>query len=574
VKTIRERVLNQSEGNPFFMEELVRALVESGQVRGRRGNYTSAGRSIEPHLPSTVSAVLASRMDRLPDAEKEILQTAAVIGKEFSAEILRRIVPVSADALDANLRRLTAGEFIVEQAQATDGVFSFKHPLTQEVAYASQLHDRRKALHAAVADVIPEVGRDRLEELSGLIAFHQEAAGQTLKAARFSARAAAWVTSRNPSQALSYWAKVRDLLAGREETPDIVRLRLTAFGQVLNLGWRLGMDTEAAARSFEEATALADRVGDVRSRALMLAAYGRMLAASGSADEYVAHVERGRQLVDGTTDAGLQATMLTILCQAYRMAGRVREALAVSEEGLARICGAVKLDDRVLGFSTRIWLKGLRAQSLMYAGRLDEARAGLDALLEDLDGESDVALHQQAANAYVELAGLLGDADLAGRYAAMSASLAEQAGSPYGHVYALTMQGIAHAVGSNWDRANAHLSEGLILAHRTRSGRELEARILIELARVQGGMGDVAGALETVDKSIAVAQDRRARVTECLGQIVRASIGLAAYDPTHLAVVDDALVRAESLLRETGAEAYRPQWDAQWSKRTGLGSAR
>src|SRR5439155_12809914 len=134
---------------------------------------------------------LSSRIDRLDEREKRVLQAGAVIGKEFSGSVLAQVAELEADPLDEALRQLVASEFVFEQELYPEAIYAFRHPLTQEVAYRSQLGERRSSVHAAVARAIAEEPPERLDEWAALLAHHWESAGETLQAARWNAPARA-----------------------------------------------------------------------------------------------------------------------------------------------------------------------------------------------------------------------------------------------------------------------------------------------------------------------------------------------------------------------------------------------
>src|SRR6059036_1623251 len=158
---LRELVQERTGGNPFFIEEIVQSLIETGVVAGARGGYRLVTPAEEVGLPATVQSVLAARIDRLPEREKRVLQTASVIGKNFSEPILRRVAELNGGDLSAALHALTSAEFLYQEALYPEAEYTFKHPLTQEVAYRSQLAERRVRIHAAVARAIGELESGR-----------------------------------------------------------------------------------------------------------------------------------------------------------------------------------------------------------------------------------------------------------------------------------------------------------------------------------------------------------------------------------------------------------------------------
>ena len=221
---VRER----TAGNPFFIEEVVQSLVEAGSLEGERGAY----RLVRPVGAGSGACeragVLSARIDRLPEREKAVLQAAAVIGRECAAPVLARVVELERTSLEEALRNLVAGEFVFEQELYPEAIYAFKHPLTQEVAYGSQLGERRAALHAAVARAIAEAHPERLDERAALLAQHWESAGDTLEAARWNARAGDWTRTNDPTASLRHWRKVRELTDSLPESEETSALGLSA----------------------------------------------------------------------------------------------------------------------------------------------------------------------------------------------------------------------------------------------------------------------------------------------------------------------------------------------------------
>ncbi len=140
---LRDVIRDRTAGNPFFMEEVVLSLAEARALEGARGHYRVAHPVQEIEIPATVQVVLAARIDRLPDRDKTLLQTASVIGKSFAKPILRRVANFPDDELVFSLGRLRQAEFLYDEAIYPEASYAFKHPLTQEVAYRSQLAERR-----------------------------------------------------------------------------------------------------------------------------------------------------------------------------------------------------------------------------------------------------------------------------------------------------------------------------------------------------------------------------------------------------------------------------------------------
>src|SRR5262249_51297031 len=150
LEPVKRLIIKRTEGNPFFIEEMVQALVEQG-VLVRNGAVKLAKPLDQIRVPATVQAILASRLDRLSASEKELLQTLAVLGREFPSGLIKRVTGKSDDELERMLSALQLAEFIYEQPATGDIEYQFKHALTQEVTYNSVLVKRRRILHERAA---------------------------------------------------------------------------------------------------------------------------------------------------------------------------------------------------------------------------------------------------------------------------------------------------------------------------------------------------------------------------------------------------------------------------------------
>jgi class 3 adenylate cyclase len=172
LQTLKQLLIARTQGNPFFLEESVRTLVESGELVGTPGAY----RLVKPleglHVPATVQAVLAARIDRLSVEEKHLLQTAAVIGTEVSFSPLQAVAELPEDALHRGLSHLQAAEFLYETRLFPEREYTFKHALTHEVAYGSLLQERRRTLHAHIVEALERLAPDRLAEHVERLAHH------------------------------------------------------------------------------------------------------------------------------------------------------------------------------------------------------------------------------------------------------------------------------------------------------------------------------------------------------------------------------------------------------------------
>jgi predicted ATPase len=222
---LHQFILEKTEGNPFFMEEIVQTLHERGLLT--TGAHDHAPLPTELQLPPTVQGVLAARLDRLPPEEKALLQTLAVIGKEFSFGLLKAVADQPEDVLYWLLSHLRDAEFIYEQPAFPEPDYVFKHALTQEVAYNSLLVERRRVLHEQTAQAIEAVYHDRVEERYSELAYHYSRSGNTEKAIEYLQKAGQQAVQRPAYvEAINHLTAALALLANLPDTPERARREL------------------------------------------------------------------------------------------------------------------------------------------------------------------------------------------------------------------------------------------------------------------------------------------------------------------------------------------------------------
>ena len=196
LQSLKRLIIEKTQGNPFFMEEIVRALVEQG-VLVRNGATRLTKPLTEIHIPPTVHGILASRIDALPVSEKGLLQTLAVIGKDFPLNLVRQITTSPDDWLEPMLKDLQASEFIYEQPASGEAEYTFKHALTQEVAYNSVLMERRRLLHERTGEAIEELFKNRIDDHLAELAHHYSRSANTRKAVEYLFRAGRQAAARS-----------------------------------------------------------------------------------------------------------------------------------------------------------------------------------------------------------------------------------------------------------------------------------------------------------------------------------------------------------------------------------------
>lgn len=547
-------IADRTQGNPFFAEELVRALVERGHLQGERGAYRLAQAVDAIPLPTTIEALLAARIDGLDEAPRRILHCAAVIGREVPAQILESVTGQAPAEMEEPLRQLQEAELLQELSVGRPGLFAFSHPLIQEVCYQSLLRDWRRKIHADVARALKLRSNDPWEERAGLLAYHLEEAGELMEAAQAAMRSAMWIGGHDSREALRSWKKVHRLLAALPASESADWLRVNTCLQIMGFGWREGLPIDEARAYFEEARQIAVATRNFRANAWAHAAFGRNLAVAGSADDYISLVREALAFAGEAKDGSTEVMLTASLSQGLRLAGRLHEALQANIEATKRVDEISGFDRQLMGFDVARWLTAMRGQILVLLGRYDEARPFLDRMVQGEVDPHDITQHL-ASTVYIDLAWAENDPLVADRHAERAAGLAIQSGSPYVHVAARTGRGVAHMVSGRFSAAAADLKDALEFARRRRAGLETEARLLADLANAYRLNGEQEAAAHTASEAIDVAQRRGARIPECLARIVLAETALAAGD---VGSATREMLKVRALLQETGAKLYAP----------------
>jgi adenylate cyclase len=204
-------IAERTGGNPFFLEEVVRDLAETGVLAGEPGRYRLAGDISRVAVPDTVHSVLAARIDRLGSRPKDLLGAAAVIGREFDREPLERVAQIPPGELASLLERLAEAELITQTELYPVAVYAFRHPLTHEVTVHTLLSERRRELHRSAAQSIAKLNADRTGEVAALIAQHFEQAALAQEACTCFLTAAGWALANDQPAAVGHLERVRAL---------------------------------------------------------------------------------------------------------------------------------------------------------------------------------------------------------------------------------------------------------------------------------------------------------------------------------------------------------------------------
>jgi class 3 adenylate cyclase/tetratricopeptide (TPR) repeat protein len=353
---LRNDVLAKAEGNPFFVEEMIKSLVETGVFRGRSEGVQSIESASPIQVPDTIQDVIMSRIDRLEESPRRTLQLASVIGREFSVSLLETIADLHEPLMDS-LQKLKGLELIYERSLFPEHTCFFKHALTQEVAYNSLLLKRRKELHCLVAAAIEEVHASRLPEVYGLLAYHYERGEEWERALDYLRRAAERCRSVGAygeeagllSRAIAVaerlgqaeiitelrgrrgaaWVRVGKWADARPELESVLaKMPEDSFERRAELFASLagaffwGLDTEGTRRSAAEGHALAEKVGRTDLVAELLNYLGASQQSLGDLTAATGLFEQARAKGGGCSSAALANYPLALYFQ-----GRLRDSV-------------------------------------------------------------------------------------------------------------------------------------------------------------------------------------------------------------------------------------------------------
>jgi class 3 adenylate cyclase/tetratricopeptide (TPR) repeat protein len=557
VTDLGEFVHGRAAGNPFFVEEIVQTLIETGALEGIRGAYRLVRPASEVALPATVQAVLAARIDRLPEREKRLLHQASVIGKTFQERVLLRICNIDEGNLRAALRALNEAEFLYEESLYPHVEYAFKHPLTQEVADRSQLKERRRETHAAVARVIEELSADRLDEGAALLAHHWEEAGEPLVAARWHARAARWIGVSNYAEADNHWQRVVELIPDTEGSRDAIALHLEASCTLLTLAFRIGASPDEAAALFAAGKRDAERIGDDAALAVLTVAYAGVFENSGAIDEYLALVLEASRVADRSGDRAARAAVGPDRLVAFFQTGRLAESVAAAEEIRSIVGDDPTVGAGLLGYSPYVMSYSIGALPLIEMGHFREAeiwaRRGLELAQRHGPEESRCWAHW----VHAWLAEARGDS-AAANSARLAAEAAERAGTQHSRMFAQFSLSQAGSLDGQWALAVASAEEAIQIVRTQRLGGDFAVKTLAALARAHLGAGDREQATEVSAEAIAVAKRQSQPVQECEATIVHARSLRELRGAQARHTIETLLATALQLIEQTGAERWRP----------------
>jgi class 3 adenylate cyclase len=554
---VARRIRERAGGNPFFVEEAVLALEDAGFLRGERGAYQLARPIDDWPVPDTVHALLAARVDRLEGVHKDLLQTAAVIGTEFSAGGLAALAEVE---VDEALGALEDAGFIHQRRSGGAVEYAFCHPLMREVAYSTQLEARRRQMHARLAAALEQQHpREPPSEAAVRIAWHWQAAGEWARAGSWNIQASRWGAGRDLRIAHEHTELAIQNLDRAPLTDEVHRLRIAARSALIRNGQFVALEPGRVDRAYAEAQQMARDCGDVACSAELMVSYSNEALHRGDA---ASAAQLAADAVKLATEAGLQPMItrfrLAILI-AHNAAGLPREGIELVDVGGADWRTRPIDEDNVMS-------RGFYGSMLAWLGRLPEAHENLDGAIAFAAKTARSASWMHAFR--VDLCGFSGDYSRALPEARLSIQHAEEFGSPFFKAISARALARAHMMHGRHEEAVPLLEAARPLVAPGGMAHQLEASFLAVMSEAYLGTGRVEQAHETALAAIASAQRSRSRVWEITGWL--ALLALPVGGPWS-ARVAEGLARAGDLIQSSGTIGFRPWLSlaaAQWAGET------
>ena len=556
-----EPIHERTGGNPFFIEEIVRELAESGYLLGERGSYRLAKPIEGAGVPVTVQAVLAARIDRLGTGAKHLLQVASVLGKEVSAEALGLAAGLGEEEMNASLHELVEGGFLYEAELYPQRLLAFRHPLTREVAYGTQLGEQRARTHAAAARALIELNPpDRHDELAALIADHLRQGGESLEAARWSARAAHWAGHSRPRDALRLWHDVTELVAGLEEDEEVANLAIHSRLLQLQYAWRVGMNREEEARLAAEAEEIAARREDLHSLALLRVATSVRPGLEHHADEWLAAVRETVELADRTGDRHLRVAIRSAGAYAFLTAGDFVGFEQTLDEVLELVGDDGSVGAGIILGSPIAW--GLMGKGMVRREQLefDEAEELFERALRVALEEDDPETASWVRSNQAGLMAMRGDAEAGLGAARRNVELTDKLGDVFSRTLALANLAWIELNAGEVDAALEAIEESERLYREAMgNGGEMAAWRAQLRSQVLREAGRVEEAIETAEWAAATARERGLMWNYPVAMLALARARAAA----GRGGVIEALAEAERVARDTGALALAADIEAE-----------
>ena len=387
-----ELVLNRTEGIPFFIEEFVKSLIDLGIIEKKEDRYGLVRDIREAAIPSSIQDVIMSRVDRLPDEARGVLQIGSVIEREFSFGLLNEVAEMGERDLISCLSALKDSELIYERGIFPDSVFVFKHAFTREVVYGSLLSARKKELHNRIGQIIESAYAQRLEEFYEILAQHYLTAENQDKAQHY-LKLSGEKSMRNyaAKEAVSYFERALNILEKIGESDEIIRTKIDICILIYQSYSSIGYPEEML-QVLQKGEQLARKLSDQKKLSQFLTYISIYYSGVGKPSLGIKHLEESFQTALQSKDLKILPDVAVALAQAYTWLGETGKTLQTMPEVLDLIYDTSDTA-RYFGFfqvTQYIALCGYCAQSAFQQGRFKQSELFLKKGLRKATKDNDL----------------------------------------------------------------------------------------------------------------------------------------------------------------------------------------
>ncbi len=547
---LASRIAEMAAGNPFFVEETVRALVAQDVLKGQPGAYQLAvGAKQQIEIPASVQALVAGRIDRLEADAKDLLQIAAVLGKTFRLDTLRGLAALDQARFERSLDELKAGRYIQLEQPKPPQDYGFCHPLLQEVAYSAILSDRRRELHARVGQVLEGLAEQApgAGEISLLLAHHWYEAGQALPAARWGLAASQWVAARDIHVQHKLVRQIIDILGPHPPEPEGLRMAIAARSALIRVATFYPVPAAELEAAYTQAQAMAQQSNNRLALAELYISHGSHWLRMSRADLAAEETRRAMNLAQEIGDPSLESRFRIPILFSHFALGRLQEVLTLLDrrDGGAWHRGAIREDS----FLSR----GFRALMVACLGQVTEGIAENEAAIAYAQAHKR-SVSWMYSN-LVDLHTLAGRRDQLMSLARRAIAEAEDYGSPLFHEISYRALAQAQLALGQPAAAARLLHERLDLVAPGAIAFQFRAAHYLLLGEAERRLGRFPAAEGALDEGLQAALEARMAIWELRIRLRRAQLLL---DLTQDCAAELAL--CATLLQSTACRIFEPEY--------------
>jgi class 3 adenylate cyclase/tetratricopeptide (TPR) repeat protein len=556
VPELKDLILHRSGGNPLFMEEFTRSLIENDTIQRKDHQYVLSQKPADIQVPDTIQGIIAARIDRLEDNLKRTMQVASVIGRDFAFRILQTITGMKQE-LKSHLINLQGLEFIYEKQLFPELEYIFKHILTQEVAYNSLLLKRRKELHEKIGQAIEDIYTDRLEEFYEMLAYHFsksenfEKAFQYLKLSGLKA-----VEKHSLIEALSHYKEAKYALEQVPVSREIKKEKLQLI-LLMSLPLRLLGFPEGSLEIFKEGESISNELEDIISITILEARMAVCFSHQGNHSEGLRYAESAFEKASKIQNIDLIAPVGLNLCNSYSNSGYFYKIVDVAP-GIIKLIEKEKREPDFFNMPMNVY-SAFCVYMGFGSGFLGNFKQGETFCEKGL--QYALQLGEPRSIAYVELwYGLFlrqkGAWEISEAHWKNCIKYSEEINWLF--ALGLAWCGLGEAVTHLGDPQTGveYIHKGLKIQSST-GVKSLLAWYYVELGRVHLALGDLKNALDWVTKAFKLACDNNEKLMEGYSSILLGRI-LAKSDPSQIDKAEESILKGNNIFDELRCKCGYP----------------